>query len=45
MICMLLALVSVLLLSVHRLRLVRLNKLAEMREYALGLPRGFRYIT
>ncbi|KAL4069101.1 MFS general substrate transporter [Scleroderma citrinum] len=44
-ICILSFIVTTLMLWVHRLRLVWLNKTAEMREYALGLPRGFRYIT
>ncbi|KAL4071123.1 major facilitator superfamily domain-containing protein [Scleroderma yunnanense] len=45
LICILASIISILMLWVHRLHLIRLNRRAERKERALGLPKGFRYIT
>ncbi|KAL4071410.1 major facilitator superfamily domain-containing protein [Scleroderma yunnanense] len=43
--CILAYSLCILMAWVYRLHLIRLNNKAEMNERALGLPRGFRYIT
>ncbi|KIM52142.1 hypothetical protein SCLCIDRAFT_141785 [Scleroderma citrinum Foug A] len=45
MYCTLAFLISLSMLWVYRLHLIRLNEEADMKERALGLPKGFRYIT
>ncbi|KIM50432.1 hypothetical protein SCLCIDRAFT_1225345 [Scleroderma citrinum Foug A] len=43
--CILAYTTCILMLWVYRSHLIRLNKKAEMEERALGLPKGFRFIT
>ncbi|KAL4071126.1 hypothetical protein V8B97DRAFT_490709 [Scleroderma yunnanense] len=43
--CIFMALISVTMLWVYHIHLIQLNKSGEMKERALGLPAGFRYIT
>lgn len=45
LICTLMAAISIYMLWVYRLHLINLNKKAEMKERALDLPTGFRYVT
>lgn len=45
LICILTASVSVYMLWVYRLHLINLNKKAELKERALDIPTGFRYVT
>ena len=44
-VCILAALISAVMVWVYRIHLIRLNKMAEKGERALGLSTGFRYIT